>query len=155
MGKFRFENLTDETGEDLEDPIESPIKRKGENRKNKFKSPIIQKETEKMKKISEKSERFIVKEKEKVPASKYKEKIQEMIKKNSSVIIVGETGSGKTTRIPLYLAEILEGKIGVTEPRVFTTVDVAGYNAEMIGCRLGEEIGYQVRFDKQTEKAIR
>jgi HrpA-like RNA helicase len=155
MGKFRFENLTDETGEDLEDPIERPIKRKGENRKNKFKSPIIQEETEKMKKISEKSERFIVKEKEKVPASKYKEKIQEMIKKNSSVIIVGETGSGKTTRIPLYLAEILEGKIGVTEPRVFTTVDVAGYNAEMIGCRLGEEIGYQVRFDKQTEKGTK
>ena len=57
-------------------------------------------------------------------------------------MVIGETGSGKTTQITQYLAEAgytSKGKIGCTQPRRVAAMSVAKRVAEEVGCRLGEE----------------
>lgn len=59
------------------------------------------------------------------------------------MIVVGETGSGKTTQITQYLAEAgytARGKIGCTQPRRVAAMSVAKRVSEEYGCRLGQEV---------------
>lgn len=67
--------------------------------------------------------------------------------------MIGETGSGKTTQITQYLAEegyTAVGKIGCTQPRRVAAVSVAKRVSEEFGCRLGQEVGYTIRFEDCT-----
>lgn len=68
-------------------------------------------------------------------------------------MVVGDTGSGKTTQMAQYLAEegLLEhGKLGCTQPRKVAAVSVAKRVAEEVGCRLGSDVGYTIRFEDLT-----
>ena len=59
------------------------------------------------------------------------------------LIIVGETGSGKTTQIPQYLHEAgygKAGKIGCTQPRRVAAMSVAARVATEMGVKLGAEV---------------
>ena len=59
------------------------------------------------------------------------------------MIVIGETGSGKTTQITQYLAEsgyTTKGKIGCTQPRRVAAMSVAKRVSEEFGCRLGQEV---------------
>ena len=70
----------------------------------------------------------------------------------------GETGSGKTTQMTQYLAEIgftRRGIVGCTQPRRVAAISVAKRVVEEYGCRLGEEVGYNIRFDDCTSKQTR
>lgn len=72
---------------------------------------------------------------------------------NQILIVIGETGSGKTTQITQYLAEAgltSRGKIGCTQPRRVAAMSVAKRVAEEYGCRLGQEVGYTIRFEDCT-----
>lgn len=69
-------------------------------------------------------------------------------------------GAGKTTQITQYLAECgftSRGKIGCTQPRRVAAMSVAKRVAEEFGCRLGQEVGYSIRFEDCTspETAIK
>lgn len=89
----------------------------------------------------------------KLPILNHKEEIIKAVIENQVVIVVGETGSGKTTQIPLFLFEAnlgLEGKIGITQPRRVAATSVAKFVADQLGCSVGEEVGYQIRFDDST-----
>jgi HrpA-like RNA helicase len=82
------------------------------------------------------------------------------INDNQILIVIGETGSGKTTQITQYLAEAgftSRGKIGCTQPRRVAAMSVAKRVAEEFGCRLGQEVGYTIRFEDCTssETAIK
>lgn len=71
------------------------------------------------------------------------------------VIIVGETGSGKTTQIPQYMHEagLTEGgalKIGCTQPRRVAAMSVAARVAQEMDVKLGHEVGYSIRFEDCT-----
>ncbi|KNC69485.1 hypothetical protein SARC_18004, partial [Sphaeroforma arctica JP610] len=73
------------------------------------------------------------------------------------LIIVGETGSGKTTQLPQYLYEegfCDDGKmLGCTQPRRVAAMSVAARVAEEMDVKLGHEVGYSIRFeDCTTEK---
>lgn len=96
-------------------------------------------------------------EREQLPILEHAAEIKEAIRSNDVSIIVGETGSGKTTEIPLMLRMVLpEGqKVAITQPRRVAARSVARYVAEKAGTRIGEEIGYQVRFEDRTTEGTR
>jgi len=72
---------------------------------------------------------------------------------NQVLVVVGDTGSGKTTQMTQYLAEAGYAdrlKIGCTQPRRVAAMSVAKRVAEEVGCRLGQEVGYTIRFEDCT-----
>lgn len=94
-----------------------------------------------------------------LPAYRYRKQFLEAIHDSQVLIVVGETGSGKTTQLPQYLYE--EGysqaknsdkplKIGCTQPRRVAATSVSQRVAEEVGCELGQEVGYSVRFENTT-----
>ena len=65
------------------------------------------------------------------------------VKDNQILIVIGETGSGKTTQITQYLAEeglCVRGMLGCTQPRRVAAMSVAKRVSEEFGCRLGQEV---------------
>ncbi|KXS09372.1 hypothetical protein M427DRAFT_39076 [Gonapodya prolifera JEL478] len=75
------------------------------------------------------------------------------IEDNQVLVVVGDTGSGKTTQMTQYLAEegyATRGMIGCTQPRRVAAMSVAKRVAEEVGVRLGEEVGYTIRFEDCT-----
>lgn len=75
------------------------------------------------------------------------------------MIIEGETGSGKTTQIPQYLYEsgfAEDNKIiGCTQPRRVAAMSVAARVAHEMGVKLGNEVGYAIRFEDCTSHRTR
>ncbi|KAL3268520.1 hypothetical protein HHI36_007629 [Cryptolaemus montrouzieri] len=95
----------------------------------------------------------IVQQRESLPIYKLKEELRKAVTENQILIVIGETGSGKTTQITQYLAEagfIARGKIGCTQPRRVAAMSVAKRVSEEFGCRLGQEVGYTIRFEDCT-----
>jgi len=92
-----------------------------------------------------------------LPILEHKERIVEALKTEHSVTIIGETGSGKTTQMPLFLLEILgsDKKIAMTQPRRVAARSVARYVAEQAGSRVGGEVGYSIRFEDNTTEGTR
>lgn len=88
-----------------------------------------------------------------LPIYKLRNQLVQAIKDNQILVVVGDTGSGKTTQMAQYLAEegMLErGKLGCTQPRKVAAHSVAKRVSEEVGCRLGAEVGYLVRFEDVT-----
>lgn len=83
-----------------------------------------------------------------LPISKFQRELLYLIERHSVVIVVGSTGSGKTTQIPQYLLQNGWSGIVCTQPRRLSTISVATRVAQEFGCRLGGEVGYCVRFDE-------
>ncbi|MBN1947740.1 MAG: DEAD/DEAH box helicase [Bradymonadales bacterium] len=87
-----------------------------------------------------------------LPVYRHQEEIIAAVAAHRVVVIEGPTGSGKTTQIPQILlkAGLSTGMIGVTQPRRIAAVSVARRIAEEMGVRLGEAVGYAIRFEDVT-----
>ena len=88
-----------------------------------------------------------------LPAFKYRDELLAAIREHQVLIVVGETGSGKTTQVPQYLHEIgytKLGRIGCTQPRRVAAMSVAARVAAEMGVKLGAEVGYSIRFEDCT-----
>ncbi|MDG1242928.1 MAG: helicase-related protein, partial [Opitutae bacterium] len=90
---------------------------------------------------------------EELPIHARREEIISAIKDNQVVVIVGETGSGKTTQIPKFLIDAgygQNGLIGCTQPRRVAALSVAQRIAEELDVTYGNEVGAKIRFTDQT-----
>ncbi len=87
-----------------------------------------------------------------LPIVRSKQEIKETLGMSDTLIVIGETGSGKTTQLPIIIRESLRPgqEIAVTQPRRVAATSVARFVAESVGTRLGQDIGYTIRFDDQT-----
>lgn len=96
-----------------------------------------------------------------LPISRRREDILQAIRENRVVIVVGETGSGKTTQLPKMACEAAgvapgrelsrsPGRVGCTQPRRIAAASVARRVAEECGSELGDFVGYQVRFEDRV-----
>ena len=94
-----------------------------------------------------------------LPVSAARDDIAQSVRSSQVVIVSGQTGSGKTTQLPKILLELGRGSHGRqivhTQPRRIAARTVAERIAAEMGVRLGDEIGYQVRFTDDTSKATR
>ncbi|PQE13339.1 hypothetical protein CJF31_00008335 [Rutstroemia sp. NJR-2017a BVV2] len=105
-------------------------------------------------KAAEKKAQSIEETRKGLPIYAYKDEFLAALEQYQVIILVGETGSGKTTQLPQYLHEAgyTKGgmKIGVTQPRRVAAMSVAQRVAEEMGSKLGNEVGYAIRFEDCT-----
>jgi pre-mRNA-splicing factor ATP-dependent RNA helicase DHX16 len=91
----------------------------------------------------------------KLPIYPYREELLAAIKDHQVLIVVAETGSGKTTQITQFLHEVGYtelGKVGCTQPRRVAAMSVAARVADEMDVRVGHEVGYSIRFENCTSK---
>jgi len=105
----------------------------------------------------------------KLPVYKFRSEICKLVKENDAVLVVAETGSGKSTQIPAFIHESaclkrkpqsmqinskhrrLAQTVCVTQPRRVAAITIANRVAEELGCQTGTLVGYRVRFDDNTD----
>ncbi|XP_044224115.1 ATP-dependent RNA helicase DHX30 [Thunnus albacares] len=91
-----------------------------------------------------------------LPVDAHRQRVVSAVQSSRVVVIAGETGCGKTTRIPRFLLEecVRGGKgaecnILVTQPRRISAVSVAHRVAHEMGPALKHSVGYQVRLESR------
>jgi ATP-dependent helicase HrpB len=90
-----------------------------------------------------------------LPIDRCRADVEAALGQGRPLVVEAPTGSGKSTRLPLWLLDRINGEVLVIEPRRVAARSLATYVARQRGCRLGEEVGYCVRFDERRGAATR
>ena len=95
-----------------------------------------------------------------LPVWHQKKEFLQVFKSNQTVILVGETGSGKTTQIPQFVLKVIDIKttqdkrkkimVACTQPRRVAAMSVSRRVAEEMDVTIGEEVGYSIRFEDRS-----
>ncbi|KAJ9090496.1 hypothetical protein DSO57_1001954 [Entomophthora muscae] len=97
-------------------------------------------------------------QREYLPAFAVREELLSAIRDNQVVVIIGSTGSGKTTQLTQYLHEdgyTQYGMVGCTQPRRVAAMSVAKRVSEETETKLGDLVGYSIRFEDCTSPATK
>ncbi|CAH2033893.1 unnamed protein product [Thlaspi arvense] len=101
----------------------------------------------------------IIEHRNSLPIASVETRLIEEVKKNDILIIIGETGSGKSTQLPQFLfkAGFCQGgkMVGITQPRRIAAMTVAKRVAEECNVELGQRVGYSIRFEDCTCSSTR
>ncbi|MEQ2188956.1 Pre-mRNA-splicing factor ATP-dependent RNA helicase dhx15 [Goodea atripinnis] len=92
----------------------------------------------------------ILKKRLQLPVWEYKESFSDIITRHQSFVLVGETGSGKTTQWCVDMVRALPGPkraVACTQPRRVAAMSVAQRVADEMDVMLGQEVGYSIRFE--------
>nr|KYP56154.1 putative pre-mRNA-splicing factor ATP-dependent RNA helicase [Cajanus cajan] len=98
----------------------------------------------------------ILEKRKTLPVWHQKEEFLQVLKDNQTLILVGETGSGKTTQIPQFVLEAVDIEtpdkrrkmmVACTQPRRVAAMSVSRRVAEEMDVNIGEEVGYSIRFE--------
>ncbi|KAL8676442.1 MAG: hypothetical protein Q9186_007032 [Xanthomendoza sp. 1 TL-2023] len=97
----------------------------------------------------------ILKARRGLPVHAQRDEFLKMYQKSQILIFVGETGSGKTTQIPQFVLfddqpNIQRKLVACTQPRRVAAMSVAQRVADEMDVKLGEEVGYNIRFEDVT-----
>lgn len=130
----------------------------------------------------ERGDAELLKIREKLPIWKHRNDIRESLRKNDALVIVAETGSGKSTQVPQFLATedwcvkkrinvrngnrteeaLVGGMIAITQPRRVAATTLAHRVAKEAGTPLRQDavnrqglVGYSVRFDHNVPKGTK
>jgi ATP-dependent RNA helicase DHX8/PRP22 len=170
MQKARANDLIDAIPKDLSKPWEDPMPETGErhfaselrsiNVGGSFQMPEWKQKTQgKGLSYGFISNKTIREQRESLPVFRFKSALMSAISQNKALVVIGETGSGKTTQMPQYMLEMgycdRGGIVGCTQPRRVAATSVAKRVAEEHGCELGEEVGYSIRYDDKTSPSTR
>jgi len=93
-----------------------------------------------------------------LPVVEHREEILAALKTQQVIVVVSDTGSGKTTQLPKMVAEAMGpdgGRIGCTQPRRIAAASVSKRVAEELSVPLGGFVGYQVRFEEKLSRETR
>lgn len=90
-----------------------------------------------------------------IPVANLRNELRPELVAHPNFVLIGETGSGKTTCTGPLLIELrdklkLKGKVGVTQPRRIAATSVSSRVSDMLGSEVGGRVGYHVRFDDNT-----
>jgi len=94
----------------------------------------------------------------KLPVSQVIPEIKEQLSQSNRLILQAPPGAGKTTLVPLALLDqpwLKDKKIIMLEPRRLATRNSAARMAQLLGEKVGETVGYQIRQDKCISKKTR
>lgn len=88
-----------------------------------------------------------------LPISQRREEIAELMRRHQTLVVCGETGSGKSTQLPKICLDAglgRRGMIGHTQPRRLAARAVAARLSEELGTRIGDRVGFKIRFTDKT-----
>lgn len=88
-----------------------------------------------------------------LPVDSVREELLRALSARGRVVLSSPTGSGKSTRVPLWFESDL--RVLVVQPRRVAARALAGFVAETAGSALGDEVGYAVRFDAKMSESSR
>ncbi|KAK1937208.1 putative pre-mRNA splicing factor RNA helicase [Babesia divergens] len=97
----------------------------------------------------------ILEKRRSLPAWAARKNFIKLLRRNQVMILVGETGSGKTTQMAQFVldAKLNDGlQVAVTQPRRVAAMSVAARVAEEMDVTLGDTVGYSIRFEDCTSK---
>ncbi|XP_031267985.1 pre-mRNA-splicing factor ATP-dependent RNA helicase DEAH7 isoform X2 [Pistacia vera] len=95
----------------------------------------------------------IAEQRQYLPIYSVRDELLQVIRENQVVVVVGETGSGKTTQLTQFLHEdgyTTNGVVGCTQPRRVAAMSVAKRVSEEMETELGDKVGYAIRFEDVT-----
>lgn len=96
----------------------------------------------------------ILEQRKSLPVFSRREEFKAKLQKNQVLVLVGDTGSGKTTQIPQFAVQ--EGfctkgrKVACTQPRRVAAMSVSKRVSDEMDVTLGEQVGYTIRFEDLT-----
>ncbi|XP_047449164.1 probable ATP-dependent RNA helicase DHX34 [Mugil cephalus] len=86
-------------------------------------------------------------EQKNLPIFQYRDRIVELVRRHSVVVVAGDTGCGKSTQVPQYLLSAGFNQVACTQPRRIACISLAKRVSFESLNQYGSKVGYQIRFE--------